>query len=180
MQAGKIVALVSDAGTPPISDPGNRIVKGAIAGGIQVVALPGATAFVPALSSAVGWNQANLFLWVFRRIRDKTSHIAKDHGLTTIFYESPHRVMHLVEKLWKFGEQAPRSVARKLLLYEEFLRGSAGEIAQRMKNETSLRGENCSHCRQRLWGQVYVYYIRRYRRQRGKTTQINLLSARLP
>lgn len=145
VQAGKIVALVSDAGTPLISDPGNRIVKGAITGGIQVVALPGATAFVPALVGS-GMESGEFIFMGFpphKKGRQTFLTRAQSYGLTTIFYESPHRVMHLVEEIVEiWGADTEVCVAREITkLYEEFLRGTAGEIAQRMKERASLKGE---------------------------------------
>lgn len=145
VQAGKIVALVSDAGTPLISDPGNRIVKGAIAGGIPVVAVPGATAFVPALVGSGMESGEFIFMGFPPHKKGRKTFLtrAKDYGLTTIFYESPHRVMHLVEEIVEiWGADAELCVAREITkLYEEFLRGSAGDIMAVMKERASLKGE---------------------------------------
>ncbi len=145
VQLGKIVALVSDAGTPSISDPGYRIVKGAIAAGIDVVPLPGATAFVTALiASGMDTNEfAFLGFPPQKKGRKTFFERVKLLGITAIFYESPYRVVELIEDialLW--GNDVEICVARELTkLHEEFLRGKASEIAIKMRSKPSIKGE---------------------------------------
>ncbi|MBK9250061.1 MAG: 16S rRNA (cytidine(1402)-2'-O)-methyltransferase [Ignavibacteria bacterium] len=145
VHSGKVVALVSDAGTPLISDPGNRIVKGAIAGGIPVVSLPGTTAFVPALVGSGLESGEFIFMGFPPHKKGRSTFLkrAQKYDLTVIFYESPHRVLYLVEEIGQiWGSDVEICVAREITkLYEEFLRGTASEVEAIMQERVSLKGE---------------------------------------
>ena len=98
IKAGKVVAFVSDAGTPAISDPGSRVVKGAIEAGIDVVSVPGATAFVTALVASGMETGEFAFLGFPPQKKGRKTFLerAKSLGITVVFYESPYRVVQLV------------------------------------------------------------------------------------
>lgn len=145
IQSGKVAVLVSDAGTPAISDPGSRVVLGAINSGITVVSVPGATAFVTALVAS-GMNTNEFAFLGFppqKKGRKTFLERAKSLGITIIMYESPHRIVQLVEdivKLW--GNSVELCIARELTkIHEEYLRGNADEILQQMLAKTSIKGE---------------------------------------
>jgi 16S rRNA (cytidine1402-2'-O)-methyltransferase len=143
--SGKNIALVSDAGTPLISDPGYPVVRAARNAGIEVIPVPGACAAVTALSaSAVG--DGRFVFWGFldakSSIRKKQLEAAKGFGMPVVFYESPHRLLKTLEDMHAVcGEEAQVVVARELTkVYEEYFFGSileaSADFAQR-----ELRGE---------------------------------------
>jgi 16S rRNA (cytidine1402-2'-O)-methyltransferase len=145
LETGKDVALVSDAGTPLISDPGFRIVQAAIERHIRVVAVPGLTAFVAALSAS-GLPTDQFFFGGFlppRAIarRAKLAQLRAE-AVTLVFYEAPHRIAKtLQDALLIFGNREA-VVARELTkLHEEFVRGKLGDLATRYSDNTSVRGE---------------------------------------
>ena len=130
---GKSVALVSDAGTPGVSDPGFLLVRTCIAKGVEVECLPGATAFVPALvGSGLPCNRF-CFEGFLPQKKGRQSKIAALQGeeRTMIFYESPRRLLKLLEQLAQaFGGSRRASVSRELSkLHEETLRGTLAELA---------------------------------------------------
>lgn len=145
IKAGKVVAFVSDAGTPAISDPGSRVVKGAIEAGIDVVSVPGATAFVTALVASGMETGEFAFLGFPPQKKGRKTFLerAKSLGITVVFYESPYRVVQLVEDISEhWGENVQICVARELTkLHEEYIRGTAGEVLKKMKDKTSIKGE---------------------------------------
>jgi 16S rRNA (cytidine1402-2'-O)-methyltransferase len=131
LKSGGCFALISDAGTPAISDPGFLLVRECVKEGIEVECLPGATAFVPALVNSGLPNDKFVFEGFLpakkgRKIRFK---ILKEEIRTIIFYESPHRVVktlnHIVEY---FGADRKVSVSREISkMFEETVRGTAAE-----------------------------------------------------
>ena len=130
---GKSVALVSDAGTPGVSDPGFLLVRTCIEKGVEVECLPGATAFVPALvGSGLPCNRF-CFEGFLPQKKGRQSKIAALQGeeRTMIFYESPRRLLKLLEQLAQaFGGSRRASVSRELSkLHEETLRGTLAELA---------------------------------------------------
>ncbi|MBS1536683.1 MAG: 16S rRNA (cytidine(1402)-2'-O)-methyltransferase [Bacteroidetes bacterium] len=142
---GKIVVYVSDAGTPAISDPGGRIVQGAIQAGIDVVSVPGATAFVTALvASGLNCNEF-AFLGFPPQKKGRKNFLlhAKSLGITVVLYESPYRIITLIEEIIElWGIEIELCVARELTkLHEEYLRGKAGEILQQIRAKSSVKGE---------------------------------------
>lgn len=138
------VALVSDAGTPAISDPGYLLVKACIERGIEVECLPGATAFVPALVvSGLPSDRFTFegFLPVKKGRQTKMQEIARSN-YTTILYESPHRLVKTLGQLSEHLHPSTPVVAVRELtkLYEEAVRGSILEVLQHF-TEHEPRGE---------------------------------------
>src|SRR5574344_940217 len=130
--AGANVALISDAGTPGISDPGFFLVREAVHEGIEVQTLPGATAFVPALvSSGLPCDRFCFegFLPQKKGRMTRLNELATETR-TMIFYESPRRLLKTLQQLAEvFGEERQVSVAREISkLHEEHVRGSLGEV----------------------------------------------------
>lgn len=133
MQAGERFALVTDAGTPGISDPGFLLVRAAVQAGIAVETLPGATAFVPALvNSGLPCDRFTFegFLPVKKGRRTRIAELASERR-TMVFYESPHRIARTLGELAEaFGPERPASLSRELTkLHEETLRGTLAELA---------------------------------------------------
>jgi hypothetical protein len=138
------VALITDAGTPAISDPGYLLVRACIERGIDVECLPGATAFVPAL--VVSGLPSDRFIFegflpVKKGRQTKLKEIANS-GCTTILYESPHRLVKTLEQLSQYMHSSTPVVAIRELtkLYEETVRGSLSEVIQHF-TEREPRGE---------------------------------------
>ncbi len=131
--AGLNVALISDAGTPGISDPGFLLVRTCVEEGIEVFTLPGATAFVPALVSS-GFPCDRFcfegFLPVKKGRRTKIAELAEETR-TMIFYESPYRLVKTLEQFAeRFGPERRCSVAREISkIHEEHRRGTLTEVA---------------------------------------------------
>ena len=144
LSEGKTVALMSDAGTPAISDPGFFLVREAIRNAIAVECLPGATAFVPALvNSGLPSDRFTFegFLPVKKGRQTRLKQLEHEER-TMIFYESPHRLLKsLTEFIQYFGDHRPASVSRELTkLFEETVRGSLADIKSHFENNT-LKGE---------------------------------------
>ena len=132
LKSGISVALISDAGTPAISDPGFLLVRSAIANQIEVETLPGATAFVPALVNSGLPNEKFVFegfLPVKKGRQTRLIDLAEEKR-TMIFYESPHKLKKTLADFCNyFGEQRSVSVSRELTkLYEETVRGTVKEV----------------------------------------------------
>ncbi len=135
LNEGKNIALVSDRGTPIISDPGFVVVSEVIAHNIEVFALPGATAFVPALISS-GITPAPFLFYGF--LNSKNSKREKElislvnNSSTIIFYEAPHRIYETLESIFSvFGNRNICIVREITKLYEEKIRGSIAEILEK-------------------------------------------------
>lgn len=145
MRSGMKVALISDAGSPAISDPGFYLVRACMREGIQVEALPGPTAFVPALAvSALPSDRFAFegFLPV-KKGRQKRLEALRAEPRTMIFYESPHRVLKTLKQLGEiFGTDRPAAVARELTKkFEEIQRGSLPELYDYFENGGNVKGE---------------------------------------
>jgi 16S rRNA (cytidine1402-2'-O)-methyltransferase len=144
-ERGESVALVTDAGTPGISDPGAELVAAAIAAGVMVVPIPGPAAFVVALVGS-GLPSARFafegFLPRTRGPRLERLQSLRPMPRTLLFYESPHRLAGtLREMASEIGADRPACVARELTKkFEEFRRGSLAELAA-FYAETAVRGE---------------------------------------
>jgi len=141
---GKKMAMVSDAGTPGISDPAFLLVRECIKIGIQVECLPGATAFVPALvNSGLPSNRFTFegFLPVKKGRQTMLKKLAEEER-TMIFYESPHRLVKALEEFIQyFGGERQCSVSRELSkLHEENVRGTLTEICNHFKQK-EVKGE---------------------------------------
>lgn len=136
--AGQTVALISDAGTPGISDPGFLLVRECVKNGIEVQTLPGATAFVPALVSSGLPCDKFVFEGFLpqKKGRQKRLNELKNETRTIIFYESPYRVIKTLEQFCEaFGEDRYVSCCREISkIHEESVRGSIAEVIQHFKD----------------------------------------------
>jgi len=145
LETGSSVALVSDAGTPGINDPGFRLVAESIARGARVVPVPGAVAFVSALvASGLPTDQFFFGGFLPSRSQARRARLAELRNLdaTLIFYEAPHRIAQsLADARDHLGERMA-VVARELTkMHEEIVRGRLSELAQKLSDETRARGE---------------------------------------
>ena len=137
LKAGKNIALVSDAGTPAISDPGEIIVKAAIKSEIQIIPLPGACAAINALIAS-GLDTREFvflgFLSLNKKIRKEQLEKIKKENKTIILYEAPHKLIQTLKDLEKILENRQIVIARELTkIHEEFLRGTVFEILEKYK-----------------------------------------------
>jgi 16S rRNA (cytidine1402-2'-O)-methyltransferase len=144
LNEGQNIALISDAGTPAISDPGFFLVREVLKEDIEVCCLPGATAFVPALvNSGLPSDQFVFegFLPVKKGRQTRLKLLANEER-TMIFYESPHRLLKtLTEFAEYFGEDRQASASREISkMYEENVRGTVIEIKSHFENNI-LKGE---------------------------------------
>jgi 16S rRNA (cytidine1402-2'-O)-methyltransferase len=144
LQHGEQLALVTDAGTPGISDPGFLLVRACVQAGIKVCSLPGATAFVPALvNSGLPCERFCFegFLPV-KKGRQTRLESLKEEKRTMVFYESPHRLIKTLTQFKEvFGTDRKASVSREITkLYEENRRGSIEQLLQYYGTQT-IKGE---------------------------------------
>lgn len=132
LKGGINMALISDAGTPAISDPGFLLTRACIDNDIEVDCLPGATALVPALVNSGFPNDKFIFegFLPVKKGRQTRFQILAEETRTMIFYESPHKLIKTLNNFCEyFGEDRPVSVSRELTkLYEETIRGTAKEV----------------------------------------------------
>ena len=143
MQKGEQMALISDAGTPAISDPGFLLVREALKADLEISCLPGATAFVPALVN----SGLPLEKFVFegflphKKGRQTRLQILAEEERTMVFYESPHRLVKCLDQLKEHMGDRQASVSREISkLYEETVRGSLSEIKTHF-SEKGVKGE---------------------------------------
>jgi len=143
--SGTAIALVSDAGTPTVSDPGYRLVKDAVATGIRVVPIPGPSAAVAALSVSGLPTDAFLFLGFPPRKRTKRLKFlgqVAEETKTLIFYESPRRMADLLADLQEVMGERRAVLSREMTkTYEEFMRGTLNQIAAEVEKRKELKGE---------------------------------------
>ncbi|MEO9894193.1 16S rRNA (cytidine(1402)-2'-O)-methyltransferase [Aurantibacter sp.] len=132
LQAGETIALISDAGTPAISDPGFLLTRACVENGITVDCLPGATAFVPALVNSGLPNDKFVFegFLPVKKGRQTRLKFLAEESRTMIFYESPHKLLKTLGNFVEFlGDDRKVSVSRELTkLYEETIRGTTTEV----------------------------------------------------
>ncbi|MFC2739976.1 MAG: 16S rRNA (cytidine(1402)-2'-O)-methyltransferase [Prevotella sp.] len=144
LKSGQTVALISDAGTPGISDPGFYLAREAARAGITVQTLPGATACIPAIVSSGLPCDRFCFEGFLPQKKGRLSHLEslKDETRTMIFYESPYRVLKTLQQFRDiFGGERQVSVAREISkLHEEHVRGTLDEAVAHFE-ETEPRGE---------------------------------------
>lgn len=144
LQAGEKIALISDAGTPAISDPGFLLTRACVENKIEVECLPGATAFIPALINSGLPNDKFVFEGFLPDKKGRqTRYLAlAEETRTMILYVSPHKLVKtLSEFITYFGEDRVVSVSRELTkLYEETIRGTAREVLTHFE-KTTPRGE---------------------------------------
>ncbi|MEE1418099.1 MAG: 16S rRNA (cytidine(1402)-2'-O)-methyltransferase [Alistipes ihumii] len=133
IESGEAVALVSDAGTPGISDPGFLLVRTCLEHGIEIETLPGATAFVPALVDSGFPCDRFCFEGFLPAKKGRTKRLLQlaDEERTMIFYESPYRLTKTLEQFaGVFGAERPVSVSRELTKkFEQTVRGTLAEVA---------------------------------------------------
>lgn len=134
LKSGTTIALISDAGTPAISDPGFLLTRACIENNIEVECLPGATAFVPALVNSGMPNDRFVFegFLPIKKGRQTRLKLLTEETRTMIFYESPHKLIKTLTNFCEyFGEDRLVSVSRELTkLYEETIRGTAKEVLE--------------------------------------------------
>lgn len=144
LKGGQTVALISDAGTPGISDPGFLLAREAAKAGVEVQCLPGATACIPAIVSSGLPCDRFCFEGFLPQKKGRQSFLAslKDEPRTMIFYESPYRLLKTLQQFAAvFGDDRQVSVAREISkLHEEHVRGTLAEVIQHF-TETAPRGE---------------------------------------
>lgn len=144
LKVGETIALISDAGTPGISDPGFYLAREAIAAGITVQTLPGATAMIPALVSSGFPCDRFCFEGFLPQKKGRKTQIESlaEESRTMVFYESPYRIVKTLEQFIEaFGEDRLVSCCREISkLHEESVRGTLAEVLAHFK-ETAPRGE---------------------------------------
>jgi 16S rRNA (cytidine1402-2'-O)-methyltransferase len=143
LHEGKNIALVSDAGTPGISDPGFLLIRECIAKGVKVTTLPGATAFVPALvNSGFPCNEFSFYGFLPQKKGRQTKlKMLAEETKTFILYESPFRLVKLLEELKQFTGERRASVSRELSkMFEENKRGTLSELITYFSSKT-VKGE---------------------------------------
>ena len=139
IQNGKTCALISDAGTPAISDPGFLLTRACIEAGVEVDCLPGATAFVPALVNSGLPNDKFVFegFLPVKKGRQTRFELLAQESRTIILYESPHKLLKTLSQIAEFlGEDRAVSVSREITkLHEETIRGTAAEVLAHYENK---------------------------------------------
>lgn len=144
IKGGQTIALISDAGTPGISDPGFLVVRECVKNGIEVQCLPGATAFVPALVSSGLPDERFCFEGFLPQKKGRMTRLnaLKEETRTMIFYESPYRLLKTLTQFAEiFGADRPVSVCREISkIHEESVRGTLQEVIAHF-TETEPRGE---------------------------------------
>jgi len=145
LKAGKRVALIPDAGTPLIQDPGYLLVRRALAEGIPVVPVPGPTALIAALTSSGFPTDRFIFDGVPPKKEGKRRayfQSLKGEERTVVLYESPHRILKTLETLAEVLPEREIAICRELTkLHEEILRGKPGQILEILKGRTAIKGE---------------------------------------
>jgi len=145
LESGTAIALVSDAGTPTVSDPGYRLVEAAAARGIPIIPIPGVSAAITALSAA--GLPTDSFTFVGFPLRKKAKRLQQLQQLaavsqTLIFYQSPRRVLTFLREVKEVLGDRPAVLARELTkLHEEFLRGPLTRIIEQLEQRPEIKGE---------------------------------------
>lgn len=144
LNSGESVALISDAGTPGISDPGNVLIRKAIEEGIDIVPIPGPTAFIPALSISGFSTEEFIFLGflpVKQSQRQKALKELSFEKRTIVIYEAPHRILRSIADMEEiFGERRAVLVKEMTKIYEKTIRGNISEILECLK-DSKIAGE---------------------------------------
>lgn len=144
LKSGESMAVVTDAGTPGISDPGFLLVRACVEAGVQVEALPGATAFVPALVLSGLPCDRFVFEGFLPQKKGRKTRLEAltEETRTMVFYESPYRVLKAIEQFREvFGGGRQACMVRELTkLHEEQMRGTLDELAEALKDR-KLKGE---------------------------------------
>ncbi|MCP4520433.1 MAG: 16S rRNA (cytidine(1402)-2'-O)-methyltransferase [Cytophagales bacterium] len=144
MKKGEVLALVSDAGTPAISDPGFLLSRACIAEGLKIECLPGATAFVPALVKSGFPTDRFTFEGFLPHKKGRQTRLLslQEESRTMIFYESPHRLLKTLGQFKEYyGEERQVSVSRELSkMFEETVNGALPEVISHFESKT-IKGE---------------------------------------
>jgi 16S rRNA (cytidine1402-2'-O)-methyltransferase len=164
---GERIALVCDAGTPGISDPGERLIRAVVERGLNVVTVPGPSALISGLVASGLPTDSFRFVWFLPARsgeRRSTLESLTTANETLIFYEAPHRILETLADLKKvFGDRRRVVVARELTkVHEEFLRGTVGEVSAELAKRAAVKGE-------------ITIIVSAERSEAGKTTQGNLM-----
>jgi len=142
---GTSIALVSNAGTPCVSDPGYRLVAAAIAHKISVIPVPGPSAAMAAMSASGLPTDSFVFIGFPPKKKGKRMQLLAELALESralIFYESPRRILAFLEEIVSHVGDRPAVLAREMTkLHEEFIRGSVSEILETIKIRTEIKGE---------------------------------------
>ncbi len=142
---GISIALVSNAGTPSISDPGYRLIEAAIANKITVSPIPGVSAATAAMSVSALPTDSFVFIGFLPRKKAKRQQFLNELAVEprpVIFYESPKRILTLLEEIISCMGNRPAVLAREMTkLHEEFIRGSVSEILKTLKSRAEIKGE---------------------------------------
>ena len=145
LAAGDVIALVSDAGVPLISDPGYRLVRAAVEMGIAVQPVPGASAVLAALAASGLPTDAfhfGGFLPVKPGQRAKALEGLAEEQATLVFYEAPHRIVEALDAIEQVLGPRPVVIARELTkIHEEFIRGTAAEVREQLAKREVVKGE---------------------------------------
>lgn len=144
MKTGKTIALISDAGTPGISDPGFLLTREAISNQIELEALPGATALVPALVKSGFPTDRFVFEGFLPQKKGRMTRLKllAEEPRTIVLYESPHRLLKALRELKEIGEGRQVSVSRELTKkFEETKTGTVDEVLGYFENKPSIKGE---------------------------------------
>ena len=143
--SGKNIALVSDAGTPTINDPGYRLLSAAREHGLNVVSIPGPCALIAAAAiSGLPLNQFTFYGFLPNKGGKRKTMLAQalNLGHTSIFYESPHRIIKTLADLEEIDSTAEVFLARELTkIHEESLRGNPSSLRKQLANRGSVKGE---------------------------------------
>ena len=144
LNEGLNIGIVTDRGTPIISDPGYKVVEEVIKHGYNVIPLPGANALIPALIAS-GVNPSPFMFYGFLNAknskREKELENLKKYPVTIIYYEAPHRIIEMLESIRKICGERRISVSREISkLYEEIYRGTVSEVIEELQKE-EIRGE---------------------------------------
>ena len=141
---GKVVSLISDAGTPSISDPGFLIVRESIKNNIEINCLPGATALIPAIVNSGLSSERFVFEGFLptKKGRNKRIKNLVDEKRSIVIYESPKRILRLINDLMGFlGEDRKASISRELSkIYQQNIRGTLKELYDKLENK-NIKGE---------------------------------------
>jgi len=146
LREGQLVAVVSDAGMPAISDPGHELVHAAIKENIPAIVLPGANAAIAALvGSGIDPREFAFYGFLPRKKKDRAEELERLKNITStlLFYESPHRLKETLQALYEGLGDRPAAIARELTKkFEEYVRGTLAELVQ-WSLENEPRGEFC-------------------------------------
>ena len=145
LEKGLSIALVSDAGTPSVSDPGYRLINAAIAATIRIISVPGVSAATAALSASGLATDSFIFIGFTAKKKEKRKNQLKklaDENKTIIFYESPRRILSFLDELLEIMGDRSAVLAREMTKrYEEFTRGLLSEIRKNLKDRPTVKGE---------------------------------------